>query len=58
MDLKVKEEEGAKIYPKRSGLINEHMINISFRKLIFSPSIFTQIVPLSIFLIHGLLFLC
>lgn len=47
-----REEEGAKTYPNRSGLINEHMINISFRKLIFSPSIFTQIAPLSIFLMH------
>ena len=55
-DLKVKEEEGAKIYPNRSGLISEHMINISFRKLILSPSIFTQIVPLSIFLMHWVYF--
>lgn len=44
--LKVREEgEDASICPSRSDLINEQVINIFFRKLIFSLSVFTQMVP-------------
>lgn len=55
MGLKVREEgEDARIYPSRSDLTNEQVINIFLRKLISSASVFTQMFLMPTFLMHWL----